>query len=315
METIQLGSSRQQITRLGMGGCPLGGYGWGVCSDDAARNAVRTALQRGVTFFDTADIYGLGHSEELLGEVLGAEKNRVCLASKFGVRRSPEGKTWYDISPNYVREALENSLRRLKTDFISLYYIHWPDGKTRIEDSVAELDKMRQEGKIGAIGVSNFSAEEIRRACDVAKIDAVQVQFSLLDQEKARRLFDVVQKNNLTLVTWGSLAQGLLTGKYDENSTFVEGDRRNRYENFTGEKFKKNLKVVREIKTIAAGLNKTASETAIRWLLDTKPVGAVLFGAKNPAQVNDNLGSDGWALPPEGYQALSRLTRELGYYE
>ena len=112
-----------------------------------------------------------------------------------------------------------------------------------------------------------------------------------------------------------SLAQGLLTGKYDEKSTFAEGDRRNRYENFTGEKFQRNLKVDGEVKRIAADMNKTASEIAIRWQLETKPVGAVLFGAKNSAQVTDNLGADGWKLPPEGYQTLSLLTRQLGYYD
>jgi aryl-alcohol dehydrogenase-like predicted oxidoreductase len=195
METIKLGKTDYQISRLGLGGCPLGGHGWGDFDQEQAINAVRKAMDSGINFFDTADIYGFGSSEELLFHALGETRHKLVIASKFGVRFNESTKqTYKDISPKYVRQALEGSLKRLRLEMIPLYYIHWSDGKTPIQDTVAELEKCRQEGKIGGIGLSNFTADEITEALNITNIDAVQVQFSLVDRETAFSLFDVVQK-------------------------------------------------------------------------------------------------------------------------
>ena len=309
MENTALGRTGHRISRLSLGGCPLGGHGWGVCDDTQAVASVRAALESGVNFFDTADIYGFGHSEELLSQALGEDRHSVIIASKFGIRYDPSSeKTYKDISPQYVREALIGSLKRLRLDSIPLYYIHWPDGVTPIQDTVAEMEKCRQEGLIGGIGLSNCSTEEIEKALEVTSIDAVQVQCNLIDRAIAHPLFEVVAKHGIVLVTWGSLAQGLLTGKYDEKSRFETNDRRSRetYPNFHGEKFKENMKVVRLLQEIAVETGKTPAQIAIRWLLDTQSIGSVLFGAKNVGQVDDNAAATGWRLSDEHYEWLNR---------
>jgi aryl-alcohol dehydrogenase-like predicted oxidoreductase len=312
METIKLGKTGYQISCLGLGGCPLGGHGWGDFDREQAINAVRQSVDSGINFFDTADIYGLGNSEELLSYALGETRHRLVIASKFGVRFDKTTKqTYKDISPKYVRKALEASLKRLRLEMIPLYYVHWSDGKTPIQETVAELEKCRQEGKIGGIGLSNFTANEITEALSVANIDAVQVQFSLVEQKDARELFSVVEKYDITLITWGSLAQGLLTGKYNEHTSFNNNDRRSRntYTNFHGEKLLQNMKIIHELQNIAMETNRTSSQLAIRWLLDTPPVSSVLFGAKTVQQVTENCKAEGWKMSQNYYDKLLYQTQ------
>jgi aryl-alcohol dehydrogenase-like predicted oxidoreductase len=306
MEEIPLGTDGPHVSRLGLGGCPLGGHGWGTDFDiKEGERAVRRALELGVNFFDTADVYGLGRSEELLSRALGAERHRVTIATKFGVRWNAHGRTWHDLSPSYMQAALEASLRRLRVESISLYYAHWPDGRTPIEETIAALERCREEGKIQAIGVSNFSGGQLTAACKVAPISAMQVQCSLVDQEPFDSVRAAVRSLHVPLITWGSLAQGLLTGKYDSRSAFGADDRRHRYTNFLGQKFGENLRVVDALKQISRRIGKSPAQIAIRWLLDTQDVGGVLFGAKRPSQVEDNLGAIGWQLASDDYRLLA----------
>jgi myo-inositol catabolism protein IolS len=304
METIRLGNTEHLISRVGMGGCPLGGYGWGPTNDDELQAAVRHAMDGGVNFFDTADVYGLGHSEELLSRALGERRREVVIASKFGVRWDGEGRIWKDISPKYLREALENSLRRLRIDCIPLYYVHWPDGVTPITDAVAELDRCRAEGKIRWIGLSNFPLADVQAARAVAPIQALQYRMNLLEYEDVLPLAEYARSAGMTLATWGSLAHGLLTGTIDSRSTFAEGDRRNRYEHFQKDRLRENLRVVDKLAAAAARLGKTPAQTAIRWLLDTPGVSCVLFGATKPLQVEENLGAVEWKIPPDEHRLL-----------
>ena len=306
METLELADSGQSISRLAMGGCPIGGHGWGNVDDTESIVAVRRALDFGVNIFDTADVYGFGHSERILSRALGAKRHEVVIATKFGVQWE-NGRTWKDASPEYLRSALEASLRRLRIDCIPLYYMHWPDDKTRIADTMAELVRCRQQGKIRWIGLSNLSASQVREAISVAPVEAIQVQYSLVDRLKADELLPLTRELGVTLMTWGSLAQGLLTGKYNAHSTFTKDDRRCRYENFLGDKFADNLRIVELLRDVAASVGKTPSQVALRWLLDTSGVGVVLFGAKRPAQVDENLGAAGWQLSESEYKMLEMV--------
>lgn len=310
MQSIELGSSGLYISRLGFGGCPLGGHGWGP-STDAAEGiaAVRRAFDLGVNLFDTADVYGLGKSESLLAEALGPNVRNVIIASKFGVRWTAGGKTWKDIRARYMEQALDSSLKRLRLDCIPLYYIHWPDNCTPVEETVLALEKMRQAGKIRAIGLSNFSAEDIDRACKVGTIDALQLQYSLVNWEAAHAVSSVARTHRIPFITWGSLAQGLLSGKYDASTVFAESDRRHRYENFRGAVLQKNLQVIEVVKQLAAGLNRTPTQVAIRWLLQTENVGSVLVGAKRPSQIEENLGAFQFSLSPDQYSLLTDVVR------
>ncbi len=304
METVELGGTGQFVSRVAMGGSPISGHGWGDVDEAESVDAVRRAFDLGVNFFDTADVYGLGHSERVLSRALGRKCHEVVIATKFGVRWSDNAKPWKDISPDYLRKALDASLRRLQIDCIPLYYVHWPDGKTPIVDTMAELVRCRQQGKIRWIGLSNFSAEQVREATSVTPLQALQVQFSLADRLKAAELLPLARELGATLVTWGSLAEGLLTGKYDACSTFAGGDRRRRYDNFRGAKFTENLRLVEGLRRVAHSLGRTPAQVALRWLLDTPGVGCALFGAKRPAQIEENVQAAGWRLSVAEYQAL-----------
>lgn len=305
MEMTSLADTGQAISRVGLGGCPLGGFGWGHADDAKSMQAVRRALELDVNFFDTADVYGLGHSEELLAEALGSRRRDVVIASKFGIRWDSAGRTWKDISPRYARCAVEASLRRLRLDCIPLYYIHWPDDATPLAETMAEMVRLRNEGKIRWIGLSNFTPDQIRQATSIAPVQAVQVQFSLVDRQRAEAILPLVREKKITLVTWGSLAQGLLTGKYGPDAVFETNDRRSRYENFRNEKFRMNLAVVDRLKHMAHGTGRTPATLAIRWLLDTPGVGAVLFGAKRPEQVEENTGAVPCRLSAREYRQLA----------
>ncbi len=307
MESVQL-SRRLSVTRLGFGGCPLGGHGWGEdFQATEGMDAVRRARDHGVTFFDTADVYGLGQSERLLSEALGTQRHDAVIATKFGVRWDEHGSTTKDLSLPYLRSALESSLRRLRLESIPLYYVHWPDHVTPIVDVIGELERCQEEGKIQAIGVSNFSAQQLEQACSVTQIAAVQFQCSLVDREQLQSLVPVARKHGVKLVAWGALAQGLLTGKFDGNASFAKGDRRHRYENFNGAKFEANLKVVDSVRSVAAKSGRSPAQVAIRWLLDSQNIDVVLFGAKRPRQVDDNVGSARWSLDDESCQELDDL--------
>ena len=304
METYNLAQDLA-VSRLGFGGCPLGGHGWGGdFRQKEGLDAVRLAWDRGVTFFDTADVYGLGKSERLLSRALGKNRHAAIIATKFGVCWDSAGKTWKDISIPHLRKALEASLRRLRLDCIPLYYVHWPDSNTSVEDVIGELRRCRDEGKIRGIGVSNFSAEQLATACQVARVSAIQLQYSLVDREHVESVLPIARKYGVPLVTWGSLAQGLLTGKYGAKDQFSKDDRRCRYENFRGQKHHDNLKVVEVLRGVASRLGKTPAQVAMRWLLDSPYVASVLFGAKRPLQVEDNVGASDWRLDKESYRLL-----------
>ena len=297
IESIKLPELAEPVSRIALGGCPLGGHGWGAVDDTESVAAVRAAVEAGVTFFDTADVYGLGHSEELLSRSLAADRHRVTVATKFGVRVGADGRSFRDVSPDWARSAVEGSLRRLRLERIPLYYMHWPDDQTPIEDVIGVLADLQNEGKIGAIGLSNVRAEEIVRASNVATISAVQVQYSLVDRAAAEAILQTTTQLAIPLITWGSLAQGLLTGKYDENDVFPPSDRRSKYENFRPPKITANMRVVRRLRQVAAANGTTSAKLAIQWLLSQPGVGVALFGAKTSRQVRDICGVFSNSLP------------------
>lgn len=299
LESMTLGREGPVISRLGMGCWAVGGHGWGKVNDEDSIRAVKCALENGVIFFDTADAYGLGKSETLLARALGSSRNKVVIASKGGVRWNEAGKVWSDISPAYLRTAVENSLKRLKLDCIPLYYIHKPDGVTPIQDSVATLERMREEGKIGSIGVANFTAGQLAEALQVAPVSAVQARLNIFDRTACNDLLSLCTSHAITLVAWGALADGLLTGKFAENAKFSDDDHRSRMPEFKGDVFLENLRSVALLEQLAASRGYQVSQLALRWVLDYAKVTCSLFGAKTDSQVTQNLGADGWKLTAE----------------
>ena len=259
MEYITLKHSDLTVSRLCMGGCPMGGYGWGNVQESELIRAVHVALEQGITFFDTADTYGLGQSEITLGKALGQHRREVAIASKFGVRVGG-GKTVYDNSPQWIRDALEGSLRRLNTDYIDLYQVHYRDGVTPIEAVVDTLDELKRKGYIRYYGLSNIHQEDIPELLPyVGKFISFQDEYSLACRKNEADLFAAAKKLEMNPMTWGSLGQGILTGKYTkDNVNFGSDDRRSReiYVNFHGKQLEKNLEIVEVMKMAAAKYEK-----------------------------------------------------------
>lgn len=309
MEYITLKNSNLKVSRFQMGGCPMGGYGWGDTNEQDFLNAINLAIENGVNFFDTADTYGLGQSEITLAKGIKGKREKVVIQSKFGVRRI-DGKTVYDNSPKYMRTALEESLKRLNTDYIDVYVIHYRDN-TPIEEVVGGLKDLQKEGKIRYFGLSNIKKEGLEELLPYKNLFVnCQDEYSLACRKHEEDLLKVVEKLNVTPLTWGSLGQGILTGKYDINTVFDSNDRRSReiYVNFHGEKLKKNLEIVEKLKVIAAAHGKTVPATAIRFILDNIKDSVVIAGVKNEKQMLSNLDALDWHLTQEEIKILNEVS-------
>lgn len=312
MEYITLGNSDLEVSRLGFGCCPMGMHGWGVTDKRDLVSAVRIALDEGVTLFDTADIYGLGMSESILGEALGSRRSKAVIASKFGARRTKEGQTVYDNSISWIRTALEESLKRLNTDYIDLYQLHYWDRVTPLDEIFEFLERSRTAGKIRYYGVTNIDVLDggIKKMPD--GLVSFSFEYSLANRKFEERIMRLAIGHHLGFLSWGSLGQGVLSGKYSENTVFSETDRRNRsvYVNFHGKTFKKNLEIVSEMKRLLVSYpDKTLPQMAIRWILDYLNFGVVLVGIKKPAQIKENCRAFGWNLNKKDIHFLDRLSR------
>lgn len=311
MEYITLQNTDLRVSRFCMGGCPMGGYGWGSVQESELLDAVHAALDAGVNFFDTADTYGLGQSERTLAKGLGSRRRDVVIESKFGVRVGG-GKTVYDNSPEYIQQALEESLRRLNTDYIDVYLVHYRDGKTPIADVVGKLEELKTAGKLRYYGLSNIHGDGLEELLPYAgRFACCQDELSLACRKNEDDLRAVQSRLRATPMTWGSLGQGILTGKYNrENVCFGADDRRSReiYVNFHGEKLEQNLRIVEALKKIAANREKSVAACAIRWILDTLPESVVIAGVKRPAQLSANVEAMGWTLNEEELRELNEVS-------
>lgn len=311
MDYVILGNSDLKVSQLGFGCCPMGGHGWGNISVDELRKAVPIALDKGVNFFDTADIYGLGNSERCLGKFLKGRRHEAIIATKFGVRKDNQGKTFYDNSPEWIEIALDASLKRLETEYIDLYQIHYLDGKTPFSDITEILEQKKEEGKIRYYGLSNIALKDIYNFNLPKSMISFQSEYSLANRSNEEEIFKISREKGLGFLSWGSLGQGVLSGKYDANTKFSEDDRRSRpvYVNFHGDKFKKNLKIVEVVKQISEQRGKTLAQIAIRWILDYLGFGVVLVGIKSPKQLLDNIGVFNWHLKHDEINALDSISR------
>lgn len=312
MEYIFLKNSDLKVSRLCMGGCPMGGHGWGEVNENDLIHAVHTAIDMGLNFFDTADIYGIGKSEETLGKALKGNRSKAIIATKFGVRIQ-NGKTFYDNSKDWINTAVEESLKRLDTDYIDLYHIHYRDDQTSLDSVIESLEELKEKGYIRYYGLSNIHKEHMEEMkAYIGKFISFQDEYSLACRKNEKDMFELSQTLQLTPMTWGSLGQGILSGKYDSNSTFDTNDRRSReaYVNFHGEKLIKNLEIVEIMKKIALDNGKTLPSIAIRFILDYIRDSVVIVGVKNAAQLITNTNAMGFHLSKEHMEQLLKVSYE-----
>jgi aryl-alcohol dehydrogenase-like predicted oxidoreductase len=306
MDTRRIGSLQVSVVGLG-----CNNFGARL---DAERTAgvVDAALEAGIDFFDTADLYGGGRSEEYLGRALGARRRDVAIVTKFGHERSAFGK---GARPGHVRAAIDGSLRRLGTDYVDLYLIHQPDPATPIADTLGALDDLVRAGKVREIGCSNFSVEQLREAeravrPGAARFVSVQNQYSLIEREPEQGVLAECERQGLGFVPYFPLALGLLTGKYRAGRPLPEGARLTeggRYGEFLSER---NLQLVERLIAFAEGRGRTILELAVSWLLARPAVASVIAGATKPEQVRTNAAAAAWRLTGAELAEIDQILEE-----
>jgi aryl-alcohol dehydrogenase-like predicted oxidoreductase len=307
MELLRLPGTDLTVSRVGFGGWAIGGHGWGPVRDEESIAAVRAALDAGITFFDTADVYGFGHSETVLAQALGERRHDVVIATKFGVTWDAQGHVGRDASPAYLRRAVEESLRRLRLDCIPLYHLHWPDPATPVADTMRALLDLVDEGKIRYVGCSNLPPELAAEAGRHAPLASLQYPFSILGKGSVEAMLPTLERSPAGFVAYDTLAKGLLAGKFSSSSSFGPDDVRSRDPRFRGREYEENLKRVEVLRGIARRLGKTPAQVAVRWVLDHPFVSVALVGCKTAAQARENAGASGWRLPPAEFQELAAL--------
>jgi aryl-alcohol dehydrogenase-like predicted oxidoreductase len=305
---MQFGQTDLSVSRLGIGCAAIGGYDYGRVDDRESIAAIQRAIDLGVNFFDTADVYGFGHAEEVLGTALGTRRDKVVVATKGGIRWDEGGRTIRDLSPQWIVRALENSLRRLRLDCIPVYQIHWPDPGTPIAETLQALKKSQSEGKIKFIGCCNFSRDLFQQAQTICRLESLQVPYSLAERGFRETIRTYYEKLRVAVLAYSPLAQGLLSGKYSQKSKFEGTDLRRHSVLFQGMKLEENLALLERIRTVGRRYGRSPSQVAIRWVLEESAVACAMTGVKRPEQVEENSGAAGWKLAEEDVHFLEEGT-------
>ncbi len=293
MQKRKLGESGLEVSSLGLG-CMGMSFGYGPAADKREMiSLIRTAVERGVTFFDTAEVYGPFTNEELVGEALAPFREHVVIATKFGFKFDPDtGKQdGLDSRPEDIKRVVESSLKRLKTDCIDLLYQHRVDPDVPIEDVAGAVKDLIQEGKVKHFGLSEAGAQTIRRAHTVQPVTALQSEYSLWWRAPEVEVMPILEELGIGFVPFSPLGKGFLTGKIDENSTFDSSDFRNIVPRFTPEARKANQAVVDLLGTIAKRKNATPAQIALAWLLAQKPWIVPIPGTTKLHRLDENLGA------------------------
>lgn len=299
MEMTGLGKSGIQVSRVILGCWAMGGDYFGSADDQKSVSAIKKALEIGVQTFDTAELYGKGRAEQVLGEALqGADRESYVLISK----------AWTDhYERDAMRTACEDSLRRLKSDYLDVYFLHYPPKGISMEEAVDNIMRLKGAGLIRAVGVSNFSLEQLKEAQRFGEIDVIQPCYSLLWRYIDRDVLPYCREQGIGVIPYSTLAQGLLTGKLTRDTVFSDG--RQRAALFQPGVYEKALQVTEAMKPIAERYGKTLSQTALNWLICTPGITAPIVGGSSERHVQDNAGAAGWVLSPEDYAAIDEASR------
>lgn len=319
MQKRKLGKSDLEVSAIGLG-CMGLSFGYGPAADrQAAVSLIRAAVERGVTFFDTAEVYGPFTNEELLGEALAPLRDHVVIATKFGFKLGPKGEqTGTDSRPEHIREVVEASLKRLKTDVIDLLYQHRVDPEVPIEEVAGAVKDLIREGKVKHFGLSEAGVQTVRRAHAVQPLTALQSEYSLWWRKPEEEVLPTLEELRIGFVPFSPLGRGFLTGKIDENTTFDSKDFRNTVPRFTAENRKANRALVDLLRVIAERKNATPAQMALAWLLAQKPWIVPIPGTTKLDRLEENIGAADLELTPQDLaeieSAASRITVQGARY-
>jgi len=328
MQYRQLGSSGLKVSEVILGTWAIGGWMWGGTDDEQAVAAINRALDLGMNTIDTAPMYGFGHSERIVGKAIrGRRRDEIILATKCGLRwdleegefffetQDEEGKpckVYRNLKKHSILEEADRSLERLGVDYIDLYQCHWPDSTTPLEETMEALVQLLEQGKIRAIGVSNFTEQMIEECLRHGPVASDQPLYNMLDRDIEEGLQSYCAQKNVALIVYSPLHQGLLTGKVTMDRTFAEGDQRNWKPWFRPQNRRRVLEFLEKVRPIAESHEKTLSQLAINWCLCQPGVSSAIVGARRPEQVDENAGGSGWRLSEEELRRIRTWMEGLG---
>ena len=310
MEKRILGKSDLEVSALGLG-CMGMSQSYGLPPDKQAMiSLIRTAVERGITFFDTAEVYGPHTNEELVGEALAPLRRQVVIATKFGIRNE-QGQQVQDSRPERIKQSIEGSLKRLRTDVVDLYYQHRVDPNVPIEDVAGTVKELIAQGKVRHFGMSEAGARTIRRAHAVQRVTAVQSEFSLWWRRPEEELLPTLEELGIGFVPFSPLGKGFLTGTIDEKTTFVSSDFRNIVPRFTPEARKANQAIVDVLRRIAEKKRATPAQIALAWLLAQKSWMVPIPGTTKLARLDENIGAAAIRLTPDDRREIETAASQI----
>jgi aryl-alcohol dehydrogenase-like predicted oxidoreductase len=304
MEYRAFGQTGIKVSALGFGCWEIGG-GYGSIEENDFIRAVNRALDSGVNCFDTAEAYGFGASERSLAKALGARRKQAVIATKFGVGYK-DAPNFRDSTRKRVMASIERSLKNLDTDYVDVYLIHWPDRNTPFDETMRALDDLVQQGKVRAVGLSNFKLEEIKACMRTRRGDVAPYCWNMFDRRMQKEIFPHFREHGVGVMAYGSLAYGMLTGTLSEEMAFEKNDWRSRrgqmanlnlFQHLFGpEHYLNNLRAVEELKAMAKRYGRSLPQFALRWTLSNPVISTALVGCRNEREVDDNLGALGWSI-------------------
>lgn len=313
MRYTQFGETDLEVSRIAFGTWQFGGE-WGSTDERELEGAIRKALDLGVNFFDTAQGYGFGAAEQLLGKALEPElkqrRETVAIATKGGLRVDESEGLVRDSSPGWLRQGVEDSLRALGTDYIDLYQIHWPDPDTPFAETAGTLEELVTEGKIRYVGASNFSADQMAEFEETRKLDGMQPPYHLFRREIERDILPYCERNGVGVLVYGPLAHGLLSGKMNGDTQLDEDDWRAGSLLFQGENFRRNLEKVEELKRFAAERGLTVAQLAVAWTLANPAVDVAIVGGRHPDHIEGTAPVGDIELSEENVRRIDEIMQD-----
>ena len=310
LQTVRLGMTDLEVSRIAFGTWQLGGE-WGQFDENEATAAIRQARELGVNLFDTAQGYGFGASERLLGRALRDEldhrRDEVVIATKGGLRMTDDGLV-RDSSPGWLRAGVEDSLTALGVDHIDVYQVHWPDPEVPFAETAGELQELVEAGKIRHVGVSNYDADQMAEFARTRPVETLQSPYDLFRRGIEAEILPYAREHDIGVLVYGALAHGLLTGAMDENTSFADDDWRSGAPFFKGEEFRRNLGIVRELERFASDqLGVSVSRLAIAWTLANPAGQAAIVGARHPGHIEDSVAAAELSLSESDLEQIDRI--------